>query len=81
MLAYMDSASLEQTVETGYATFWSRQRRALWRKGETSGNLQRVVEIKYDCDADSILLLVDPQGPACHTGQVSCFHNNLSVEA
>lgn len=81
MLAYMNDAALRQTVETGYATFWSRQRRALWRKGETSGNLQAVREIKYDCDGDALLLLVDPLGPACHTGEISCFYRDLSTEA
>ena len=77
MLAYMNAESLAKTLETGNATFWSRRRKKLWVKGETSGNIQRVREIKYDCDSDSILLLVDPAGPACHTGEVSCFYRSL----
>ena len=79
MLAYMNAESLAKTLETGNATFWSRRRKMLWMKGETSGNLQRVREIKYDCDGDTILLLVDPAGPACHTGEVSCFYRSLGT--
>lgn len=81
MLAFMTAASLQVTTETGYATFWSRRRKRLWRKGESSGNRQLVREIRYDCDGDAILLLVEPLGPACHTGQVSCFHRTLGREA
>lgn len=77
MLAYMNAESLARTMETGIAHFWSRRRRELWKKGETSGNIQRVREIRYDCDGDTILLLVDPAGPACHTGEVSCFYRSL----
>ncbi|MBI4788686.1 MAG: phosphoribosyl-AMP cyclohydrolase [Chloroflexi bacterium] len=77
MLAYMNAESLAKTLETGKATFWSRRRKTLWLKGETSGNVQRVREVKYDCDGDTILLLVDPAGPACHTGEVSCFYRSL----
>ncbi len=77
MLAYMNADALEKTKETGLAHFWSRSRKSLWKKGETSGNIQRVREIKYDCDGDAILLLVDPAGPACHTGEVSCFYRQL----
>jgi phosphoribosyl-ATP pyrophosphohydrolase/phosphoribosyl-AMP cyclohydrolase len=77
MLAYMNAESLAKTLETGRATFWSRRRKKLWMKGETSGNSQYVREIKYDCDGDAILLLVDPAGPACHTGEVSCFYRSL----
>jgi phosphoribosyl-ATP pyrophosphohydrolase/phosphoribosyl-AMP cyclohydrolase len=80
MLAYMNAESLAKTMETGTATFWSRRRKKLWMKGETSGNLQRVREIKYDCDADTLLLLVDPAGPACHTGEVSCFYRSLGTK-
>ena len=80
MLAYMNAESLAKTMETGNATFWSRQRKKLWMKGETSGNLQRVREIKYDCDGDTLLLLVDPAGPACHTGEVSCFYRSLGTK-
>jgi phosphoribosyl-ATP pyrophosphohydrolase/phosphoribosyl-AMP cyclohydrolase len=79
MLAYMNAASLAKTIETGNATFWSRRRKKLWTKGETSGNIQRVREIKYDCDGDAILLLVEPAGPACHTGEVSCFYRSLGT--
>ena len=81
MLAYMNAESLAKTIETGNATFWSRRRRQLWMKGETSGHIQRVREIQYDCDNDAILLLVDPQGPACHTGEVSCFYRSLGTGA
>jgi phosphoribosyl-AMP cyclohydrolase len=77
MLAYMNAEALGKTLETGIAHFWSRRRQKLWMKGETSGNIQRVLEIKYDCDGDTILLLVDPAGPACHTGEVSCFYRSL----
>ena len=79
MLAYMNAESLAKTMETGNAIFWSRRRKSLWMKGETSGNVQRVREIKYDCDGDTILLLVDPAGPACHTGEVSCFYRSLGA--
>jgi phosphoribosyl-AMP cyclohydrolase len=78
MLAYMNAESLTKTLETGNATFWSRRRKKLWVKGETSRNIQRVREIKYDCDGDAILLLVDPAGPACHTGETSCFYRSLT---
>jgi phosphoribosyl-AMP cyclohydrolase len=73
----MNADALTKTLETGIAHFWSRRRQKLWMKGETSGNVQRVQEIKYDCDGDAILLLVEPAGPACHTGQVSCFYRSL----
>lgn len=78
MVAFMNAESLAKTLETGNATFWSRRRKKLWMKGETSGNVQRVREIKYDCDGDAILLLVEPAGPACHTGEVSCFYRSLT---
>ncbi|MBI5653771.1 MAG: phosphoribosyl-AMP cyclohydrolase [Chloroflexi bacterium] len=77
MLAYMNAASLARTIATGNATFWSRRRKQLWTKGETSGNFLRVREIKYDCDGDALLLIVKPEGPACHTGEVSCFYRSL----
>ncbi len=77
MLAYMNAQSLKRTLETGQAVFWSRSRRALWRKGATSGNTQRVIEIRIDCDADTLLLLVDPAGPACHTNAETCFFRSL----
>ncbi len=77
MVAWMNAESLEQTRATGEAHFWSRSRGELWRKGGTSGNVMRVREIRVDCDADTLLLLVDPAGPACHTGAVSCFYRSL----
>lgn len=77
MLAYMNEESLAKTIETKYATYWSRSRNQLWKKGESSGNLQKVQSISYDCDADSILLKVEQIGPACHTGETSCFHNSI----
>jgi phosphoribosyl-ATP pyrophosphohydrolase/phosphoribosyl-AMP cyclohydrolase len=73
MLAWMDDEALRLTKETGEAHFWSRSRARLWRKGETSGNTLAVRELREDCDGDAILLLVDPAGPACHTGALSCF--------
>ncbi|MEM3382854.1 MAG: phosphoribosyl-AMP cyclohydrolase [Nitrososphaerales archaeon] len=78
MLAYMNEESLIKTIETGYAHYWSRSRNKLWMKGETSGNTQRVIEILIDCDNDAILLLVDQKGPACHTGNETCFHKGLN---
>jgi len=81
MLAYMNQESLERTLATGETWFWSRSRRELWRKGATSGNTQRVVEIRYDCDADTLLLRIEPAGPACHTGHQSCFHHRLPGQA
>jgi phosphoribosyl-ATP pyrophosphohydrolase/phosphoribosyl-AMP cyclohydrolase len=77
MLAYMNEASLKRTLETGETWFWSRSRGELWHKGATSGNRQRVVEVRYDCDADTLLVQVEPAGPACHTGQQSCFYRRL----
>ena len=78
MLAYMNEEALEKTIETKFATYWSRSRNKLWKKGETSGNFQKVLSVSYDCDADSILLKVDQMGPACHTGKTSCFHNSIA---
>src|SRR3982750_1531890 len=72
-LAYMSRESLARTIETGETWFWSRSRNELWHKGETSGNTQHVVSLALDCDRDAIVVLVDPAGPACHTGTVSCF--------
>lgn len=73
MLAWANTEAVTQTIATGEAHFWSRSRQALWRKGETSGNILRVVSIEQDCDSDSLLLRVQPAGPACHTGATSCF--------
>jgi phosphoribosyl-ATP pyrophosphohydrolase/phosphoribosyl-AMP cyclohydrolase len=74
MMAWMNREALERTRATGEAHFWSRSRGALWKKGETSGNTLRVVELRVDCDADTLLLRVEPAGPACHTGKTSCFY-------
>jgi phosphoribosyl-AMP cyclohydrolase / phosphoribosyl-ATP pyrophosphohydrolase len=74
-LAYMNAEALERTSETGETWFWSRSREELWHKGATSGNVQAVKALRYDCDADAILALVEPAGPACHTGERTCFHN------
>jgi phosphoribosyl-AMP cyclohydrolase / phosphoribosyl-ATP pyrophosphohydrolase len=73
-LAYMNADALRLTRETGEMHFWSRSRAQLWHKGETSGNVQRLRAIRYDCDADALLALVEPTGPACHTGERTCFH-------
>jgi phosphoribosyl-AMP cyclohydrolase / phosphoribosyl-ATP pyrophosphohydrolase len=77
MLAYMNAKSLQKTIESGETWFWSRSRGELWHKGATSGNTQKVVEIRYDCDADTLLVLVEPAGPACHTGNTTCFYRSL----
>jgi phosphoribosyl-ATP pyrophosphohydrolase/phosphoribosyl-AMP cyclohydrolase len=77
MLAYVNAASLARTIETGETWFWSRSRGELWHKGETSGNSQRVVSIAIDCDDDTLLIRVVPRGPACHTGEESCFFRPL----
>jgi phosphoribosyl-ATP pyrophosphohydrolase/phosphoribosyl-AMP cyclohydrolase len=77
MLAYMNEESLRRTLDTGETWFWSRSRGELWHKGATSGNRQRVVEIRADCDADTLLVRVHPVGPACHTGEQSCFYRHL----
>jgi phosphoribosyl-AMP cyclohydrolase len=73
MLAWMNRDSLQRTLDTGETWFWSRSRQELWHKGDTSGNTQKVVQIKADCDGDSLLIFVNPVGPACHTGARSCF--------
>ncbi|MBQ9825453.1 MAG: phosphoribosyl-AMP cyclohydrolase [Solobacterium sp.] len=80
MLAYMNEESLQKTVETGLATYWSRSRGELWVKGETSGHYQHVKEILVDCDEDTFLLKVDQDTAACHTGKYSCFYRNLEGE-
>ncbi|MEM2281912.1 MAG: phosphoribosyl-AMP cyclohydrolase [Candidatus Bathyarchaeia archaeon] len=79
MLAYTNLEALEKTVETGYAHYWSRSRKKLWMKGETSGNVQKVKRILVDCDYDTLLFLVEQKGNACHTGQRTCFHNQLEL--
>ena len=80
MLAYMNAEALEMTRRTGYTHFWSRSRQVLWKKGETSGNVQRVVSIAYDCDGDALLVQVRQHNVACHTGQRSCFYRDLSLQ-
>lgn len=78
MLAYMNAESLRRTLEIGETVFWSRSRGELWHKGATSGNIQTVRTIFVDCDADTLLITVEPAGPACHTGEISCFYRTLS---
>ncbi len=78
MVAYMNAESLKRTVETGLTWYWSRSRRTFWQKGETSGNVQRVKEILYDCDQDTLLVKVEQTGPACHTGERTCFFRSFS---
>ena len=77
MMAWMNAESLRLTLERGETVFWSRSRQELWHKGATSGNVQKLVELRYDCDADALLALVHPAGPACHTGARSCFYRTL----
>lgn len=73
MMAWMNKESLQRTFDLGETVFWSRSRQELWHKGATSGNVQRVCDLRVDCDGDTLLVLVDPAGPACHTGEISCF--------
>ena len=80
MVGYMNAESLRQTLQTGLVTFWSRSRRALWTKGETSGNILRLKAIYKDCDADALLVRADPAGPTCHTGERSCFYRELNED-
>ena len=77
MMAWMNAESLRLTVEQKTTWFWSRSRKKLWHKGEESGNVQQLVELRYDCDADTLLALVNPAGPACHTGNATCFYRNF----
>ena len=77
MLAYMNEQSLQKTLETGYTWFYSRSRQKLWNKGETSGHVQRVINITADCDLDTLLIEVEQTGPACHTGNKTCFFNEI----
>jgi phosphoribosyl-AMP cyclohydrolase len=81
MLAYMDAEALRRTLDTRTTWFWSRSRRVYWNKGATSGNVQDVAEVRYDCDADALLVIVDARGPACHTGEQTCFFRTLEVQA
>lgn len=77
MLAWVDAEALKRTLESRTTWFWSRSRREYWNKGATSGNYQKVVEVRYDCDADAVLMRVEPAGPACHTGEYSCFYRSF----
>ncbi|MEM1985379.1 MAG: phosphoribosyl-AMP cyclohydrolase [Nitrososphaeria archaeon] len=79
MLAYANKEALLKTLETGYAHFWSRRRKKLWKKGETSGNFIRVEKILVDCDNDTLIYLSNPTGPVCHTGRISCFFKELKI--
>lgn len=81
MLAYMNEESLERSIKTGTTWFWSRSRSELWNKGATSGHTQSIVSMAYDCDGDTLLVRVEQQGPACHTGKYSCFYNDIALAA
>ncbi len=78
MVAWMNEESLRQTLDLGETVFWSRSRQEFWHKGATSGNVQKLVELRYDCDGDTLLALVHPAGPACHTGERTCFYRTLA---
>ena len=80
MVAHMDAAALAATMATGEAHYWSRSRREVWHKGGTSGNVQRVQELRIDCDMDAVVLRVEPAGPACHTGKASCFYRVVASD-
>lgn len=80
MLAWMNEEALQKTIESKQATYWSRSRNQLWLKGESSGHFQQVTGIYFDCDADAILLKVNQTGVACHTGEKSCFHNEITTK-
>lgn len=80
MLAYMNEESYQKTLETGYTWFYSRSRKQLWQKGETSGHVQKIIRMYLDCDQDTLLVYVDQTGPACHTGAHSCFFNPVELK-
>lgn len=80
MMAWMDAAAVRATLETANVHYYSRSRRKQWRKGETSGHTQRLVDFRYDCDHDAVLVLVDQTGPACHTGRRNCFFHDVTAE-
>lgn len=80
MMAWMNEASLQETLETGRVCYWSRSRQNYWRKGEESGQIQVLKEMRIDCDGDALLLLVDQTGPACHTGRISCFYTSVDKD-
>lgn len=81
MMAWMSAESLQLTQERGETVFWSRSRQVLWHKGATSGNTQKVCEMRYDCDGDTLLVLVEAAGPACHTGERSCFYRQVEDDS
>lgn len=80
MVAHMNAAAIELTLTTGKVHFWSRSRQALWLKGETSGNVLTLVELRVDCDQDALLVIAEPAGPACHTGRNSCFYRTVQAD-
>lgn len=80
MLAYVNEESLKLTLETGYAVYYSRSRQKLWKKGESSGNLQKIVDVRLDCDGDTLLFLVEQTGSACHTGEQNCFYRRIKAD-
>ncbi len=80
MLAHMNDEALARTLDTREATFWSRSRQQLWKKGETSGNVLRVVDVRIDCDQDAVWVIAQPTGPACHTGERSCFYRRVTQD-
>lgn len=80
MLAWVDEEALRRTLESKTTWFWSRSRSEYWNKGATSGNLQHLVDLRYDCDADAVLMLVNADGPACHTGEITCFYRSFPSE-
>jgi phosphoribosyl-AMP cyclohydrolase len=80
MLAYANEEAVHLTLKTGYAHYWSRSRNRLWKKGEESGNVQQVLQVRVDCDADTLLYLVEQKGAACHTGHYSCFYRRINGE-
>ena len=79
MVAWMNEAALTKTLDTGDVTYWSRSRNQLWTKGETSGHIQKLISIRYDCDGDALLLQVEQTGAACHTGERSCFFREIEI--
>lgn len=81
MLAWMNREAVRETLQTGQVCYWSRSRRCYWRKGESSGHVQKLVEMRIDCDGDTLLLLVDQTGPACHTGRSGCFYLRVDQDA
>ena len=81
MLAHMNQQALDETISSGFAHFYSRSRQSLWKKGETSGNVLEVEELRIDCDQDAILVYANPHGPACHTGETSCFFRRIEGQA